>query len=135
MTRHLVVVLALPLSVLAGPVSAEDFDAETLAKPQEGETAKLDLQSIQRLGDVIGRFEVLVTWTDTTRAVPPDHYSRRVRYATNCVEGTYVLAAVGLIDRNGIGVKTMVVPPGAVDPVKPEKGTEAAKWVRQVCMF
>ena len=135
MTRQLVIVLSLSLLVLVGRASAEDFDAETLARPQEGETAKLDLQSIQRFGDVIGRFEVLVTWTDTTRAVPPGHYSRRVRYATNCVEGTYVLAAVGLIDRNGIGVKMMIVPPGAIDPVKPEKGTEAAKWVRQVCMF
>jgi hypothetical protein len=135
MARLFVFVLSLALSTFAGRALAQDLDAETLAKPRDGETAKLDLQSIQRLGDVIGRFEVLVTWTDTTRAVPPDYYSRRVRYATNCVEGTYVLAAVGLIDRNGIGVKTMVVPPGAVDPVKPEKGTEAAKWLRQVCMF
>ena len=135
MTRHLAIVLSLSLSVLAGPASAEELEAEILARAKDGETARLDLQSVQRFGDVIGRFEVLVTWTDTTRAIPPDYYSRRVRYATNCVEGTYVLAAVGLIDRNGVGVKMMVVPPGSIDPVKPEKGTEAAKWVRQVCMF
>jgi hypothetical protein len=135
MTRHLAIVLSLSLSVLAARASAEELEAEILAKAKDGETAKLDLQSVQRFGDVIGRFEVLVNWTDTTRAIPPDYYSRRVRYATNCVEGTYVLAAVGLIDRNGVGVKMMVVPPGSIDPVKPEKGTEAAKWVRQVCMF
>jgi hypothetical protein len=135
MTRSLAVILSLALCGVAGGALAQEFDAETLAKPKDGETVKLDLQSIQRLGDVIGRFEVLITWTDTTRAVPADYLMRRVRYATNCVDGTYTLAAVGLMDRNGNAVKTLVVPPGAVDAVKPEKGTEAAKWVRQVCMF
>jgi hypothetical protein len=72
---------------------------------------------------------------DTTRQIPPDYLARRVRYITNCEEGTFTLAAVGLLDRNGNALKTMVVPPGAVDPVKPEKGTDAAKWVRRVCMY
>jgi hypothetical protein len=120
---------------LAGRAAAQTLDAETLAQPQEGEAAKLDLQSLQRMGDVIGRFEVVVSWVDATRAPPADYGSRRVRYMTNCEEGTYTLVAVGVFDRSGHLMKTMVVPPGAADPVKAQKGTEAAKWVRQVCMF
>jgi hypothetical protein len=45
------------------------------------------------------------------------------------------LAAVGLFDANGQLQKTLVVPPRASDPVKPEKGTPAAKWLQRVCMF
>ena len=135
MTYRLAVVLSIALAVSTGPLWAQALDAETLAQPKDGEAAKLDLQSIVRQGDVLGRFEVVVSWVDTTRQIPPDYLARRVRYITNCEEGTFTLAAVGLLDRNGNALKTMVVPPGAVDPVKPEKGTDAAKWVRRVCMY
>jgi hypothetical protein len=118
------------------PVAAQSpLDAETLSQPREGESASLDLQSIRRFGDVLGSFHVSIVWADTTRPLPEDYFPRRVRYAVNCDEGTLTLAVVGLLDRSGQLQKTMVVPPGASDPVKPAKGTEPAKWVQRVCMF
>ena len=41
----------------------------------------------------------------------------------------------GVFDRSGQLTKTMVVPPGAADPIKPEKGSQEAKWLQRVCMF
>ena len=111
------------------------LDAETLAQPREGESATLRLDSIRRFGEVLGRFDVSIAWADNTRPAPEDYFPRRVRYQANCEEGTITLAAVGVFDRSGMLQKTMVVPPGASDPVKPEKGTEQAKWLRRVCMF
>jgi hypothetical protein len=46
-----------------------------------------------------------------------------------------MLAAVGLYDRNGNVAQTMVVPPRSIDPVKPVKGSDEAKWLQRVCMF
>ena len=61
--------------------------------------------------------------------------SRRLRYMANCQDGTMTLAAVGVFDNSGNVLKTLVAPPGSLDPVTPEKGSEAAKWLRRVCMF
>jgi hypothetical protein len=124
------------------PVAAQDpqnapnaWDAETLSQPREGESASLDLQSIRRFGDTLGAFQVSVVWGDSGRSPPEDYFPRRVRYAVNCDEGTLTLAAVGLLDRSGQLQKTLVVPPGASDPVKPAKGSGQAKWIQRVCMF
>jgi hypothetical protein len=118
------------------PAAAQSpLDAETLSQPRDGESAEFDMQSIRKYGDVLGTFHVHILWTDTSRPFPQDYLPRRVRYAVNCEEGTLTLAAVGLFDRAGQLQKTMVVPPGASDPVKPEKGSEQAKWVQRVCMF
>jgi len=118
------------------PVAAQSsLDAETLAQPRDGESETFDLQSIRRYGDVQGTFHVSIVWTDTAHPSPEDYHARLVRYAVNCEEGTMTLAAVVLLDRDGQLQKTLVVPPGASDPVKPAKGTEHAKWVRRVCMF
>jgi hypothetical protein len=119
----------------APPTAQTPLDAETLAQPREGESASLDLQSIRRFGDTLGVFHVSVVWVDSVRPPPEDYLPRRVRYAVNCDEGTLILAAVSLLDRTGQPQKTMVVPPGASDPVKPAKGSEQAKWVQRVCMF
>jgi hypothetical protein len=126
-------VVALSFSL---PVAAQSpLDAETLSQARDGESESLDLQSIRRYGDVLGMFHVNIVWADTGRPSPEDYLARRVRYAVNCEEGTLTLAAVGLFDRNGQLQKTLVVPPGASDPVKPAKGTQQAKWVQRVCMF
>jgi hypothetical protein len=118
------------------PVAAQNpLDAETLSQPREGESASLDLQSIRRFGDTLGSVQVSVVWADSARPPPEDYLPRRVRYAVNCDEGTLTLAAVGVLDRSGQLQKTLVVPPGASDPVKPTKGSEQAKWVQRVCMF
>jgi hypothetical protein len=127
----------LSLTVLAASASFAQSpeEAQALAQPREGETADLDLQTIRRYGDVLGRFEVTIVWTDSSKSIPEDYRPRRVRYMANCEEMTTMLAAVTLYDRNGAFQKGIVVPPRAIDPVKPEKGTEPAKWLRRVCMF
>jgi len=129
--------ITLSLTLLAASPSRAQSpeEAEALSQPREGETADLDLQTIRRYGDVLGRFEVTIVWTDSSTAIPEDYRPRRVRYMANCEEMTTTLAAVTLYDRSGNFQKGIVVPPRAIDPVKPEKGTEAAKWLRRVCMF
>ena len=122
------------LPALPAPAQSS-LDAETLAQPREGESVTLDLQSIRRFGDVAGRFHVYIAWADSSRPIPEDYFPRSVRYSVNCQEKTLTLAAVGLLDRSGQLQRTLVVPPGASDPVKPAAGTEQAKLVQRVCMF
>lgn len=107
---------------------------ETLARVAEGEVGQLDTQSIVKYGDIQGRFDVFIERGDGAPS-PDGTTPRRVRYMVNCQEGTMAVAAVGLFDRGGQVSKTMVSPPGAVDPVKPEKGSEEAKWLQRTCLF
>jgi hypothetical protein len=109
--------------------------AEALAIPQPGEAAELDLQSIRRYGERAGRFEVTIAWADPARGRPDGLWPRRVRYAIDCEEETMMLAAVGVFDNAGQVQRTMVVPPGAVDAVKPAKGSTEHKWLRKACLF
>jgi hypothetical protein len=121
---------------LSLPAAAQvPADAEALAKPRDGETAALELETIRKFGDALARFEVTIAWADAARPAPSDYGARRVRYMANCDEGTMTVAAVALFDRSGALQKTLVVPPGGSDPVKPEKGTDAEKWLRRACMF
>lgn len=136
MFRRIVFVLTPLAAFLSASLHAQELpSAEALAQVQEGETARLDLDSIRKFGDVQGRFDVTVAWADSTRPAPEGYGARKVRYVANCEDGTMMLAAVGLFDRNGQLAKTLIVPPRAVDPVKPPKGTEQAKWIQRVCMF
>jgi hypothetical protein len=128
---------AAPLLVfLAAPAFADDmYSPEPLAEVKAGERADLDLQTIRRYGDIQGRFEVVVAPVDRSTVPADGPASRRVRYMANCEEGTMTLAAVGVFDSSGNVLKTLVALPGSLDPVKPEKGSEQAKWLRRVCMF
>jgi hypothetical protein len=125
------------LALVAGtPVHAQEPGSpESLAQAKAGEAARLDLQTIRKFGESQGRFEVVVAWADSTRPAPEDYGPRHVRYMANCDEGTIALAAIGVFDRSGQLTKTVVVPPGAADPIKPEKGSQEAKWLQRVCMF
>jgi hypothetical protein len=124
--------IALP----CGAARAQDPEgAEALARPRAGETVDFDLQSVRRYGDKVGRFEVVVSWGDSSGPKPADSLPRRVRYTTDCENETLTLSAVALYDAAGAIQKTLLVPPGAVDPVKPEKGSRELKWLRQVCLF
>jgi hypothetical protein len=121
---------------LAVPAFAEDpAPIESMAEVKAGEKAQLDLQSIRRYGEVQGRFEVVVASSDAEVERAEGAAMRRLRYMANCEEGTMTLAAVGVFDTSGNVLKSLVAPPGSLDPVKPEKGSEAAKWLRRVCMF
>ena len=125
------------LALFAGAAAAapDPGSPESLAQAKEGELARLDLQTIRKFGEAQGRFEVVVAWADSSRPAPEDYGPRQVRYMANCEEGTISLAAVGVFDRNGQLTKTMVIPPGGADPIKPEKGSQEAKWLQRVCMF
>jgi hypothetical protein len=128
---------ALLILFLAFPVFGEEpLPIESLAQLKPGEKAQLDLQTIRRYGEVQGRFEVVVAAAETDAQPAADAaVARRVRYMANCQEGTMTLAAVGVFDSSGNVLKSVVAPPGSLDPVKPEQGSEQAKWLRRVCMF
>jgi hypothetical protein len=131
--RSAVPLLGLLLAVPAFP--EEPPSIESMAQVKPGEKAQLDLQTIHRYGEAQGRFDVVLAWADPGMPRPEGQAMRRVRYMANCEEGTITLAAVGVFDSAGQVLKTMVAPPRSVDPVKPEKGSEEAKWLRRVCMF
>ena len=135
MTYRLAIPLIVTAAVTGGTAQAQQsLDPETLAKVREGEVAELDRPSITKYGDIQGRFDVKIKRRDgaeSTDGTTP----RTVRFMVNCREGTMVVAAVGLFDPGGQLAKTMVSPPGAIDPAKPEKGTQEAKWLQTVCMF
>jgi hypothetical protein len=131
--RYAFAPLALLLAVPAFPQDPPSI--ESMAEVKTGEKAQLDMQTIRRYGDVQGRFDVVVAWADPAVQRPEGQAMRRLRYMANCEEGTMTLAAVGVFDSSGNVLKTMVAPPGSLDPVKPEKGSEESKWLRRVCMF
>jgi hypothetical protein len=123
------------LAALA-PARAQTPDSpEALATPQPGEVAELDLQSIKRFGDKVARFEVSIVRAQQGNAAPDSLGPRRVRYVADCEEQTLTLAAVGVFDNSGQVQRSLVVPPGAVDPVQPAKGSLEQKWLRKACMF
>ena len=136
MLRPLQLATALASAMLLAAAYGQTIEsAEALAKPQPGETAELDLQSIKRFGDNIGRFEVNIVRVDPASARPNGPGPRRVRYVIDCEAQTMTLAAVGVFDDSGQVQRSLVVPPGAVDPVKPAKGTPEYKWLRRACLF
>jgi hypothetical protein len=136
MTARIAVTLS-ALALLAGAAAhaQEPGSPESLAQAKAGEEARLDLQTIRKFGQTQGRFEVVVAWADSSRPAPEDYGPRQVRYMANCDEGTISLAAIGVFDRSGQLTKTMIIPPGGADPIKPEKGSQEAKWLQRVCMF
>jgi hypothetical protein len=138
MTSALPMLVSLPVALMLvwAPVRAQDPDAaEVLAQPKAGEVAELDLQTIRRFGEKLGRFEVNILWADSAIPQPADFSPRRVRYAIDCEDQTMTLAAVAVFDSAGQLKRTLIVPPGAIDPVTPPKGSTERKWLRQACLF
>lgn len=132
------VAIALAVALSATSLHAQDTtpEPEVLAQAKPGEKMKFDLQSVKKYGDVQGQFDVIINWSeDADIPKPKDYTPRRVRYITNCQDGTMTVAAVGIFDQIGQITKTVVAPPRSLDPVKPEKGTPQSKWIQQVCMF
>lgn len=127
---------ALALAAVSFAHAQENLHApDVLAQVKEGEKARLDLQSIKKYGEKQGQFDIIVTWNDAQGPKPDNYLPRRVRYMADCEEGTMTVAAVGLFDRSGQISRTVTAPPRSLDPIKPAKGTDEAKWIRQVCMF
>jgi hypothetical protein len=111
----------------------DENSPEAQAVIKQGEVAHLKHDSIGEYGDA-RRFDVSIAWNEAEGKRPADHQSRIVRYVANCKEGTLTVVAVGVFDRDGMLVKRMILPPGAVDPTKPETGSTEARWLKDVCV-
>ena len=59
--------------------------------------------------------------------------ARRVRYVADCKAHTLLLVAVSLFDSSGRLIKTMIVPPRAVEPTAPPEGSSESRWLQEVC--
>jgi hypothetical protein len=121
-------VLAAALEVHA----QDEYTPEEQAVIKDGEVGRLDRGSLGAYGSVM-RFEASIVWDEAAAKPPADHMSRKVRYVADCKAGTLTLAAVGVFDPAGRLVKTMLVPPGATDPVAPKAGSTEARWLKEVC--
>lgn len=134
MNRYSIGLLLLASGALLSTVRAQaSNDPEVLATPQAGERAEIDLQSIVRYGDRLGRFEVDITRGDAAAASPDALGPRRVRYVVDCEAQTITLAAVAVFDLSGQLQRSLMVPPGAVDALQPNAGTVQQSWLRKAC--
>jgi hypothetical protein len=115
------------------PVQAQDENTpEAMAAIKPGEVAGLDRDTIRDFGQT-RTFEASIVWGDTGAPRPEGYLRRNVRYLADCRAGTLAVAAVAVIDTTGARVKTMISPPGAVDPVAPEAGSPQARWLQEAC--
>ena len=121
-------VAALSLSALA----QEDSSPEAMAVVKPGEAVRFDRDSIRDFGQKRS-FEIAIVWGDSGAPKPAGHLSRRVRYVADCSAGTLGIASVAVYDATGMLLKSMISPPGAVDPAAPAAGSAQARWLQDVC--
>ena len=127
-----IAVVALLLALTRPVVAQDETSAEALAVPQPGERVALERDTIAQYGTQT-RFEVAITWDASAGARPATYRPRAVRYVADCQAGTLALVAVGLFDSSGQLVKSLILPPGAADPVTPAAGSQEHKWLKEVC--
>src|SRR5262245_30155877 len=124
------VTILLALVPMAG---AQDLDdPEALAVIKSGEVARLERGTIGAYGDLT-RFDVSIVWDSAAAARPEGYIARRVRYVADCRASTLVLGAVSVFDSSGRLIKTMILPPGAVEATAPAEGSAESRWLREVC--
>ena|SRR5215472_12674985 len=126
----LVIAILLAFVPLAG--AQDEDDPEAMAVIKKGEIGRLDRGTIGAYGDLT-RFDVSLVWDSAAAARPEGYMARRVRYVADCKAHTLVLGAVSLFDGSGRLIKTMILPPGAVDPAVPAEGSTESGWLREVC--
>jgi hypothetical protein len=117
-----------------GPALASDIpSASALASIAQGEHAKLDVGSIERLGPQ-ARFDVSVH--STSAQASREYTPRRIRYVADCSAGKMAVAAVAVAAKEGQATtvdQTTVVPPGAEQWMKPAAGSQSASWLSDAC--
>lgn len=124
---------ALIALLLAPAAFAEEaYTLESLSAIRDFETADLDRQSIQRLGELT-RFDVRVRWRDPEQRPPNAPASRFIRYVAKCGEKSMGVAAVATVDGNGKMLKSYVVPPGGSDFASPVEGSREAGLLQAAC--
>lgn len=124
------IAILLALIPIAGAQNLDDPEAMAVIK--NGEVASLDRGTIGAYGDLI-RFDVSIVWDSAASARPEGYIARRVRYVADCKAHTLVLGAVSVFDSSGRLLKTMILPPGAVEPGAPAEGSAESRWLREVC--
>jgi len=122
----------LALAAITSAWAQDENTPEGMAVIKPGEVAGLDRETIHEFGQ-IRTFEARIVWGDTGGPRPDGYLRRNVRYVADCKAGTLALSAVTVIDASGARVKTMISPPGAVDPATPEAGSLQARWLQEVC--
>jgi len=121
------------LLALAPVAGAQDLDdPEAMAVIKDGEVARLERGTISAYGD-LARFDVSIVWDSAAAARPEGYMARRVRYVADCKAHTLVLGAVSVFDSSGRLLKTMILPPGAVEPGAPAEGSTESRLLREVC--
>lgn len=131
--KQKVIRMALGLLALTTTAQAQDQSSpEAMAVIQPGEAVRFDRDSIRDFGPSRS-FEIAIVWGDTGAPKPAGHLSRRVRYVANCPAGTLGVASVAVYDAGGMLLKSMISPPGAVDPEAPAAGSAQARWFRDAC--
>lgn len=121
------------LLALVPMAGAQDLDdPEAMAVIKGGEIGRLERNSIGAYGDLT-RFDVSIVWDSAAGARPEGYMARRVRYVANCKAHTLLLAAVSVFDGSGRLIKTMILPPGAVEPAAPAEGSVESRWLVEVC--
>ena len=123
---------ALALASALHAYAQDENTPEAMAVIQPGEVGSLLYDSVRAFG-ANKRFEVSILWADSGVQRPADHLTRKVRYLADCGAGTLTLVAVGVYDRSGRLLKSLISPPGAADPVTPAPGSQQARWLEQVC--
>jgi len=121
------------LLALVPVAGAQDLDdPEAMAVIKNGEIGRLERGTIGAYGDLT-RFDVSIVWDSAASARPEGYMARRVRYVADCKTRTLVLGAVSVFDSSGRLIKTMILPPGAVEPAAPAEGSVESRWMREVC--
>jgi hypothetical protein len=124
-------VTLLALAAVTSALAQDENTPEGMAVIKPGEVASLARDTIHDFGQT-KVFEVRIVWGDT--GPRPDGYLRRnVRYVADCKAGTLAVSAVAVFDVSGARIKTMISPPGAVDPAAPAAGSLQARWLQEVC--
>ena len=126
------VVILLAVASVSRALAQEQSAPEAMAVIKDGEVGRLERDSLKAYGE-IAHFDVSIVWDDAAGPRPAGHTGRRVRYVADCKAATLVVAAVSVFDASGKLVKTLILPPGAVDPVQLQKGSPEARWLREVC--
>jgi len=122
----------LALTAIKSALAQDENTPEGMAAIKPGEVASLARDTIHDFGQT-KVFEARIVWGDTGGPRPDGYLRRNVRYVADCKAGTLAVSAVAVFDASGARVKTMISPPGAVDPAAPAAGSLQARWLQEVC--
>ena len=120
------------LAVSSGVMAQEGYTVEGVAKVRENETARFYPDSVREsAGKHI--FDVAIRYADPDDAPAGGMASRRVTYRADCTDKTLSVSIIRLRNARGQIFKTITVPPGGEDYIKPERHSREDDWLFRVC--